>query len=192
MTAEVLDNVIHKIKTAYGISDEFYINHPDSPIHGVGQGSQDGPSLWGVSSSTTFRAADRLSQGVTCVNPSHDIPNRSISHSCKLDGFIDDVTGWFNRMLQELRCRQQFDIPSLAQGMQKDAATWQTLLDILGGKLAMAKCLYYLGHWHWSADSTPKFTPANEIGSILTLNDASGTITIPHFDVNEAHLTLGV
>ena len=75
MTAEVLDNVIHKIKTAYGISEESYVNHPDSPIHGVGQGSQDGPSLWGVSSSITFRGADRLTQGLTCVNPSHNILN---------------------------------------------------------------------------------------------------------------------
>ena len=33
MTAEVLDNVIHKIKTAYGISEESYVNHPGSPIH---------------------------------------------------------------------------------------------------------------------------------------------------------------
>ena len=87
MTAEVLDNVIHKIKTAYGISEDFYINRPENPIHGVGQGSQDCPSLWGVSSSTSFRAADRLSTGLTCINPTHDIPNQAISHSRKLDGF---------------------------------------------------------------------------------------------------------
>ena len=146
MTAEVLDNVIHKIKTAYGISKKSYVNEPEHPIHGVGQGSQDGPSLWGVSSSTTFHAADRLSQGLTCINPCHAIHRRSITHSRKLDGFIDDVTGWFNRMAQELR-QQGLDIKSLAQGMQQDAATWQKLLNISGGKLAVTKCLYYLGHW---------------------------------------------
>ena len=59
MTAEVLDNVIHKIKTAYGISEDSYTNLPDSPIHGVGQGSQDGPSLWGVSSSVVFALCTR-------------------------------------------------------------------------------------------------------------------------------------
>ena len=55
MTAEVLDNVIHKIKTAYGISEESYYNHPESPLHGIGQGSQDGPSLWGVDSSVYIK-----------------------------------------------------------------------------------------------------------------------------------------
>ena len=192
MTAEVLDNVIHKIKTAYGISEEFYVNHPDNPIHGVGQGSQDGPSLWGISSSTSFRAADRLARGITCVNPTHDIPKRAITHSRKLDGFIDDVTGWFNRMLAELRQQTGFDVPSLAMGMQRDATTWQTLLDISGGKLAVAKCLYYLGHWRWSDNGTPELTPATDMGNLITLADESGPIAIPHFDVTEAHLTLGV
>ena len=192
MTAEVLDNVIHKIKTAYGISEESYTNTTTNPIHGVGQGSQDGPSLWGVSSSTSFRAADRLAQGVTCVNPTYDIPNRSIEHSRKLDGFIDDVTGWFNRMLAELRQQHGLDIPHLARGMQHDATTWQKLLEISGGKLAVAKCLYYLGHWRWSADGTPEFTPATEIGDLITLDEHSGPIAIPHFDANTPHLTLGV
>ena len=192
MTAEVLDNVIHKIKTAYGISEDFYINHPANPIHGVGQGSQDGPSLWGVSSSTSFRAADRLSTGITCVNPTHDIPKRAITHSRKLDGFIDDVTGWYNRMLKELRSPQDFDVSSLARGMQKDATTWQTLLDISGGKLAVAKCLYYLGHWRWTTDGTPELTPANEMGDLITLNDEQRPIAIPHFDAQQSHLTLGV
>ena len=192
MTAEVLDNVIHKIKTAYGISEESYVNHPNSPIHGVGQGSQDGPSLWGVSSSITFRGADRLAHGLTCVNPSHDIPKRSIIHSRKLDGFIDDVTGWFNRMLQELRTGSTFPVSALARGMQRDAETWQTLLDISGGKLAIAKCLYYLGHWQWAADGTPEFTPATQIGDLISLTDEIEQVNIPHFDANSSHLTLGV
>ncbi len=192
MTAEVLDNVIHKIKTAYGISEECYVNQPESPIHGVGQGSQDGPSLWGVSSSITFRGADRLSKGLTCVNPSHEIPNRSITHSRKLDGFVDDVTGWYNRMLQELRASGIFPVSDLAIGMQRDAATWQTLLDISGGKLAIAKCLYYLGHWRWAPDGTPEFMPASTIGDLISLKDDSGNVAIPHFDANEPHLTLGV
>ena len=198
MTAEVLDNVIHKIKTAYGISDDFYNNSPDSPIHGVGQGSQDGPGLWGVSSSVTFRAADRLSTGLTCVNPCYDIPHRQISHSRKQDGFIDDVTGWFNRMLQELRLRYpnitvpQFSVSDLAEGMQNDAMIWQTMLEISGGKLAVHKCLYYLGHWRWTKDGVPELTPASDIGNLIMLNDDSGPIAIPHFDPKEAHLTLGV
>ena len=192
MTAEVLDNVIHKIKTAYGISEASYTNTPESPIHGVGQGSQDGPSLWGVSSSVAFRGADRLSNGITCVNPCYEIPHRTISHSRKLDGFIDDVTGWFNRMLQELRERYTiFPVADLAAGMQHDATTWQTLLDITGGKLAVAKCLYYLGHWRW-VNGAPQFTSASIIGRLIHLNDDSGNIEIPHFDAQEAHLTLGV
>ena len=192
MTAEVLDNVIHKIKTAYGISEDSYTNLPDSPIHGVGQGSQDGPSLWGVSSSIVFRGADRLLTGITCVNPGHDIPGRAIIHSRKLDGFVDDVTGWFNRMLQELRERYHiFPITELSAGMQRDATTWQTLLDITGGKLAVAKCLYYLGHWRWS-DGAPQFTPASDIGRPIRLNDDSGSIEIPHYDTDDAHLTLGL
>ena len=82
MMAEVLDNVsIHKIKTAYAISEAFYTNTVESPIHGVGQGSQDGPSLWGISSSVAIRGADQLSQGITCVNPCHDLPHQEQLHT---------------------------------------------------------------------------------------------------------------
>ena len=208
MTAEVLNNVVHKIKTAYGISEASYSNTPDSPIHGVGQGSQDGPSLWCVSSSVTFRGADRLAHGLTCVNPCHEIPRRAITHTRKLDGFVDDVTGWFNRMLHELRQRHPtlglndlFTTPhsqpilaltELAQGMQHDATVWQTFLDISGGKLAVEKCLYYLAHWRWTSDGSPELTPAVDIGCPISLQDANVAVPIPHYDVSDAHLTLGV
>ena len=95
-------------------------------------------------------------------------------------------------MLQELRHKFGFEVLPLAQGMQKDAATWQTLLDLSGGKLAVAKCLYYLGHWRWTEDGVPELTPSAEMGNLITLNDDNGPIEIPHFDTKEAHLTLGV
>ena len=201
MTATVLDNVIHKIKTAYGISEESYTNHPESPIHGVGQGSQDGSSLWGVSSSVLYKAVDRTAVGVTFVNPTHDVPfpwyepelNRAISSTRRLDGFIDDTTGWWNRMKQELRqWKNTHDVQELVNGMQHDATTWQTFLEISGGKLAAAKCLYYLCHWQWTTTGAPTITPATTIGNRITLQNDGGTIEIPHMDATEAHLTLGV
>ena len=95
-------------------------------------------------------------------------------------------------MLNELRTRSILPVSELALGMQRDAATWQTLLDISGGKLAIAKCLYYLGHWRWADDGTPEFTPATLIGDLISLTDDSGSVTIPHFDTTSSHLTLGV
>ena len=91
-------------------------------------------------------------------------------------------------MLQELRHKFGFEVLPLAQGMQNDAATWQTLLDLSGGKLAVAKCFYYLGHWRWTEDGVPELTPSAEMGNLITLNDDNGPIEIPHFDTNDAHL----
>ena len=127
------------------------------------------PSLWGVDSSVLYKGVDRTSTGVTFVNPTHDIPRpwympepvRALTSSRKLDGFIDDTTGWFNRMLKELRRRHVLlNIDELAAGMQADARNWQTFLDISGGKLAITKCLYYLCHWIWKADGTPSLLDA--------------------------------
>ena len=50
----------------------------------------------------------------------------------------------------------------------------------------------YLGHWRWSADGAPEMTPAEQIGNLIQLDDDSGPISIPHYDVTKAHLTLGV
>ena len=41
-------------------------------------------------------------------------------------------------------------------------------------------------------DGSPELTPAAEMGNLITLNDESRPIAIPHFDVQTTHLTLGI
>ena len=81
-----------------------------------------------MDSSVLYKGMDCTATGVTFVNPTYDIPHpwynsnppRTISSSRKLDGFIDDTTGWFNRMLTELRNRFHIlPVDFLAAGIDK-------------------------------------------------------------------------
>jgi hypothetical protein len=44
MWEQVLYNVVHRVKTTHGISQDAYAYSDDSPIHGTGQGSKGGPA----------------------------------------------------------------------------------------------------------------------------------------------------
>jgi hypothetical protein len=50
MWESVLYNIVHRVKTGFGLSKGGYSYSPESPIYGPGQGSKGGPS----SCSTTF------------------------------------------------------------------------------------------------------------------------------------------
>jgi hypothetical protein len=63
-------NVIHYLKTGFGISQASYTSDSMSRIYGVGQGSKAGPVTWAAVSSILFEAQDLLGTGPTSPEPS--------------------------------------------------------------------------------------------------------------------------
>ena len=152
-------------------------------IHGQGQGSRAGPSTWVFVSSLLLDCMEQLASGVhfTC-------PRRQLHHHRHNDAFVDDVTGYTNLFVAELKgCSQTNEVLAL---MQRDASIWNELLHISGGKLALHKCLYYIISWQWSNGfATPQ--PATQIHPKIKLRDGISQQPINHFECNRAHRTLG-
>jgi hypothetical protein len=71
MWKQVLLNVVHQVKTAYGVSAATYTSIDDSPIHGPGQGSRGGPASCLTMTSLLLEGMDRLlGHGLTFSDPS--------------------------------------------------------------------------------------------------------------------------
>jgi hypothetical protein len=91
MAATSLLQAEYSVKTKYGISSSTYSRTENTPVHGPGQGSRMAPVLWLVICCLLFDAMSKLCTGAEFCNP-----RRTASHQRTGDGFVDDVTNFFN------------------------------------------------------------------------------------------------
>ena len=123
------------IKTALGVSQEYYKDTPATPLHGSGQGSGSASTLWLFISSIIMTIYQDLASGM-------HITNSDLSEKLQewIDGYVDDTSIFTN--LDETH-----EIPtaiSIAQQLQCDASIWERLLSATGGKQVLTKCFYYI------------------------------------------------
>ena len=142
MQADTLQNVQHQLRTTFGLLKATYTSNDTTEIHGQGQGSQAGLPTWVFVSSLLLDCMTKHASGVffTC-------PRQELSHHRHNDAFVDDVTGYVNHFIEELKGNNVQN--KVLQTMQKDATLWNNLLHTSGGKLALQKCLYYIVAWQW-------------------------------------------
>jgi hypothetical protein len=180
----------YSIKTKYGISTDTYSSTSEHPVHGPGQGSRMAPALWLIIGCLLFQAMETLCTGAEFCNP-----RQTASHQRTGDGFVDDVTNFFNFGLATMLLSNDFDYEDLAMGLQTEAQTWERLLYSTGGQLELSKCLYYLMVSDFKPDGTPTLRKAADMGNDLiqltTGNSTTKTI-IEHRDCSTAHRTLGL
>ena len=119
--AETTACMRNHIKTAYGISSESFLRK-----YGPGQGNRMGPALWLVVSTFAFDRLEERGLGVSFVDPA-----RVYSHRRVADGYVDDVTGFYNNFLESLD-HNSVSILDMAKGMRHDAEAWNEQLHISG------------------------------------------------------------
>jgi hypothetical protein len=107
----------YSVNTKYGISSETYTSTADNPIHGPGQGSRMAPALWLTICCLLFEAMSKMCTGTGFCNP-----RNTKLHQQTGDGFVDDVTNFFNFGLANM-LNNGFDFRELAEGLQTEAHT---------------------------------------------------------------------
>jgi hypothetical protein len=121
-------------------------------------------------------------------------PQCTTSHQCTGDGFVDNVTNFFNFGLATMFLHD-FDFVDLAAGLQTEAQTWERLLYSTGGQLELSKYMYYLTVFDFKSDGTPSLRKASDMGSDLinlTTGLSHDATQIKHRDCSTAHKTLGL
>ena len=183
MQADTLQHVQHQLRTAFGLSSATYTSSDDIEIHGQGQGSRAGPPTWVFVSSLLLDCMDQRATGL-----SFTCPFQEHTHTRRNDAFVDDITGYVNLFVDELKGRPV--TKQILHLMQQDATLWNELLHTSGGKLALHKCLYYILAWQWNNGRASPI-PASEIQPKIQLQQESTTTPIKHLDSHVAHRTLG-
>jgi hypothetical protein len=127
--------------------------------------------------------------GVSFCDPTDELNHRRTS-----DGFVDDVTHFFNMGLKN-SLKTKVEASSIIRGLEREGQTWERLLWTTGGKLELSKCLYYLMIYKFSPDGTPHLQEAAQMEQdhvALTSGVSPVRNNIDHRDNSEAHRTLGI
>lgn len=181
--ATALQQARFHLKTASGISDQYYSPCDNFPIHGTGQGSGNSPSIWLFISSTLFDVHTSLAQGATFVSPDG-------CHSIRFSmvGFVDDSTGSCN----DFQPNSQATIDELLIKMECDARIWSNLLYCTGGKLELPKCSFHVLRFKFRPNGQP--IPSLDVyDDRIHIQDreTNAWISIPSKRPFDPHFTLG-
>ncbi len=175
------------IKTALGISEEYYMDSPQSPLHGSGQGSGSSAPIWLFISSIIMDCFEDIAYGMEMANM-----NATIKVKQWIDGFVDDTSIFSNHD------DNSTDDPNvLANKLQHDAREWNALLAATGGKLELSKCFFYILHWTFDNEGIPHPMTKTELeaqGVSISIHETGKetATTIKHLDCTSAHRTLGL
>ena len=118
----------HRVKTGVGLSTEYIHHTEDSPMYGSGQGSGAGGANWHGHNEVILKAYQDFHPPRKLHGPD---PDKTVEQAGV--SFVDDNT-LFLSFLPSTSVRAMLDKCQIA------ISTWQALMEITGGSLALPKC----------------------------------------------------
>lgn len=132
-----IQQMIHKVRTAFGDSDRTYCaDNPEflHPIQGTCQGNGAGPSIWSIVCSTIFEVLHKQGFGSTfCYALS-----RGLYCLCGF-AYVDDCDLFY----------LGHEVDEVFEGLQTMLTLWDKLMEVTGAAIAPDKCWWYLVHFTW-------------------------------------------
>ena len=132
-----IQQLIHKVRTAFGDSVETYRNDNPSfaiPAQGTCQGNGSGPSVWSIICSTIFDILHKNGYGSSfCYAIS-----RGLYTICGF-AYVDDCDLFYLGNTPD----------EIIIGMQSMLTLWDELMEVTGAAIAPDKCWWYLVDFTW-------------------------------------------
>ena len=132
LQAKSIRNMQFHIKTALGISQDYYYDTKTTPLHGSGQGSGSSAPIWLFISSLLMDCFEDAASGMTMANMDQTTTTKQW-----IDGYVDDTSIFTNHD----NSNNTSPIETAA-ALQEDAILWEALLNATGGKLELTKCFF--------------------------------------------------
>ncbi|MFO0446277.1 MAG: hypothetical protein ACK51L_01300, partial [bacterium] len=190
---ELWDNVVHLVKTVYGIFSVSYGNTQEKPLYGPGQGSTCGPLFWLLcywvivtSLDPTITAGKFISAcrsiiveitGVSFVDDS----SLTVTSEYQYDPTLtDQVNRWMG-------------VEHLVQRLSALGQHWERLLFTTGGAINFQKSHWYLMQWLWT-QGIPRLATARQSPAMMALHTGGNLIpdAVPRLEPTQGFRTLGV
>ena len=137
--ANTLHHMQYRVKTAFGISQDYYTGTPTEPLFGTGQGSGASPAVWLSLVIVLMNTLDRLTRERTRFKS----PDSPMHHTRLIDAFVDDTSLVFNDNYGRMAPDE------MIHKMANIAQNWERLLSYSGGALNLKKCSWSHIYWEW-------------------------------------------
>ena len=138
----VLSHMKYFVKTAFGISIQFFMHGIFRKVLSLLQGSTNGGAIWSLIWSVLFAALDN--QFCKAHFPS---PHKHVYTKCNGEGFVDDTTLW--------ETSKHNSIETVIARMEEKAQTWECNVFVSGGALNLKKNFWYAISWKWRKNGQP-------------------------------------
>jgi hypothetical protein len=132
----------HHVKTALGISSDFFQSTLEHVLYGSGQGSSGSPPLWMTVSNILFRTLEaQVGTGAT-----YACPRQHLTTNHTTEAFVNDSTNFINSP----KYNEPYTADQLSTKLRLQNEEWEWILSPSGGKLELPKCLAYIVVYDWN------------------------------------------
>jgi hypothetical protein len=152
MWEQVLYNIVHKVKTGFGLSKDRHTFSNDSPIYGPGQGSRGGPGSCSTMTSILIDGMPKLCNGLHFTDP-----GQQLQYASSVNMFVDDASNCTNLFLDWLH--EPPHVEDVVEMTRHDSQTWERFLWTSGGLLNLTKCAFYIIAWQFDTEGRASYVP---------------------------------
>ena len=169
----------HKVRTAYGDSEDTYGGEDDDDPHGASQGNAAGPAIWALVSSPLLDILRERGYGARFISPL----KKEFFNMCGF-AFVDDTD-----TIQTVPHRTTTE--ELVKLTQEELDLWETLIRSTGGAIVGEKSDYTVINWVWR-NGKPYYEPIKSETVMTVRNEHGEKETLEHLPTHTARRTLGV